>query len=217
MTLKVGMQHRVLKFYQVCSNDGPGWTLTYLRQGLIWSIVLLYAKTVKHGFFRHYCCLWCQSWQMQLTKWVHKPVWISKVSVIDWPWSKVTQIQHLQTSFPKIRLGGLKPNFIWSLNGMGEQTFVQMVQVTWPMWPPCPYMLKTLKNLLLRNRKADDHESWYAASGTLVLPSLFKWWPKLTLTYFTARPNLVPYAFVWEKVNNGFFRNYNYSLSYKSW
>ena len=23
--------------------------------------------------------------------------------------------------------------------------------------------------------------------------------PELTLTYFTARPNLVPYAFVWEK------------------
>ena len=28
MTLKVGM-HRVLKYYQVCSNDDPGLTLTY--------------------------------------------------------------------------------------------------------------------------------------------------------------------------------------------
>ena len=29
MTLKVGMWHRVLKYYQVCSNDNLGLTLTY--------------------------------------------------------------------------------------------------------------------------------------------------------------------------------------------
>ena len=29
MTLKVGRQHRVLKYYQVYSNDDPGLTLTY--------------------------------------------------------------------------------------------------------------------------------------------------------------------------------------------
>ena len=29
MTLKVRMQHRVLKFYQVCSNYDPELTLTY--------------------------------------------------------------------------------------------------------------------------------------------------------------------------------------------
>ena len=28
MTLKLVMQHRVLKYYQVCSNDDPGLTLT---------------------------------------------------------------------------------------------------------------------------------------------------------------------------------------------
>ena len=31
MTLKLGMQHRVLEYYQVCSNDDPGFTLTYFR------------------------------------------------------------------------------------------------------------------------------------------------------------------------------------------
>ena len=37
MTLKVGMQHLVLKYYQVYSNDDPGLTLTYLtaRSNLI--------------------------------------------------------------------------------------------------------------------------------------------------------------------------------------
>ena len=29
MTLKLGMQHRVLEYYQICSNDCPGLTLTY--------------------------------------------------------------------------------------------------------------------------------------------------------------------------------------------
>ena len=29
MTLKLGMQHQVLKYYQIPSNDVPGLTLTY--------------------------------------------------------------------------------------------------------------------------------------------------------------------------------------------
>ena len=29
MTLKLGMRHRVLEYYQICSNDDPGLTLTY--------------------------------------------------------------------------------------------------------------------------------------------------------------------------------------------
>ena len=44
MTLKVCMQHRVLEYYQVCSNDDPGLTLTYLRQGQILCLMLLYGK-----------------------------------------------------------------------------------------------------------------------------------------------------------------------------
>ena len=35
--------------------------------------------------------------------------------------------------------------FMWSLYRMGEQKCVQTVQVTWPVWPPCSYMVKTLK------------------------------------------------------------------------
>ena len=33
---------------------------------------------------------------------------------------------------------------------------------------------KTLKNLLFPEPKGDDLETWYAASGAQVLPSLFK-------------------------------------------
>ena len=60
------------------------------------------------------------------------------------------------------------------------------------------YMVKTLNNLLLWNQKACDLETWYVASGARVLPSSNDD-PGLTLTYFTGRSNLVPYAFLWEK------------------
>ena len=44
--------------------------------------------------------------------------------------------------------------------------------------------------------KADDLETWYAASSTWVLPSLFKWCPWVDLDLFYGK---VPYAFVREK------------------
>ena len=47
MTLKLGMQNWVLEYFQVCSNDDPWLTLTYVRQGQIWSLMLLYGKKVK--------------------------------------------------------------------------------------------------------------------------------------------------------------------------
>ena len=58
-----------------------------------------------------------------------------------------------------------------------------------------PMCGKNHKNL----QKADDLESWYAASGTQVLPNYSEDDPWLTLTYFTAMSNLVPYSFVREK------------------
>ena len=60
-------------------------------------------------------------------------------------------------------------------------------------------MVKALNNLL-RNQNADDLET--AALSTKVLPNYqicSNDDPGLTLTYFTAMSNLVPYAFVWEK------------------
>ena len=57
-------------------------------------------------------------------------------------------------------------------------------------------MVKTLKNLLLRNQKADDLETWYAASGDKYYQVCSNDDAGLTLTYFTARSKLIPYAFV---------------------
>ena len=66
-----------------------------------------------------------------------------------------------------------------------------------------------VKNLW--NYTANDLESWYAASGSRVLPNLFIDDPELTLTYFTARSVLIPYAFVWEKGKTGTVRGSDYS------
>ena len=49
MTLKLGMQHWVLEFYLVCSNDDPGLTLTYFtaRSNLVhYAFVWEKGKTV---------------------------------------------------------------------------------------------------------------------------------------------------------------------------
>ena len=81
--------------------------------------------------------------------------------------------------------------------GWGMKVTIQMVYVTCPRCPPCPYMVKTLKNLLFWNQKAYDLECWYRVLMYYQVCSNDD--PKLTLTYFTARSNLVPYAIVWEK------------------
>ena len=88
---------------------------------------------------------------------------------------------------------------------MGERQFVQMILVTWPRWLPCPYMIKTLKNLLLRNQKADDLETWY----TRVLLHLFKCWPRVDLDLFYGRVKFGPLCFCkGKRQNNVFFRNH---------
>ena len=91
------------------------------------------------------------------------------------------------------------PNFIWSLLGTGKWKFVKTVQVTWPRWSPCQYMVKTLKIFFSRTKRLmtlkfgmqhQMHE-YYQVYANYV--------PGLTMTYFKARSNLLPYAFVWEK------------------
>ena len=60
-------------------------------------------------------------------------------------------------------------------------------------------MVKTLKNVLLRNLKADDLETWYVALGAGVLPSLFKWWPLANLDLFDGTVKFGPLWFCMEK------------------
>ena len=71
---------------------------------------------------------------------------------------------------------------------LGVWKIIRMVVITWPRWPPHPYMVKNnnkLSNVLLRNQKTDDLQTWCTASGTRALQSVgINDDPGLTLTFF---------------------------------
>ena len=72
-----------------------------------------------------------------------------------------------------------------------------MVAFRWLRWPPCQYVVKIFKNLLLQNRGCLGAESLQNSSGTGGLLKLLKWWSYIDDLFFTARSSLLPYAFVW--------------------
>ena len=100
------------------------------------------------------------------------------------------------------------PNFVWKFSGTRKWKSVGMMLVTWPRWPPRPYMVKPFKNLLLWNRRADFHETWYVALGTPAHHSLFKWWPWNDLDLFYNNVKFGNLGFsIGKSENSGFFRN----------
>ena len=76
-----------------------GWPWPILHQGQIWSHRLLYGKSENYLYFGHYCGLRSQSCLKHVAKWLYDVEWVSKVKVILWPWSKVTQISKLKLVF----------------------------------------------------------------------------------------------------------------------
>ena len=114
-------------------------------------------------------------------------LWQLKVKAIHWLLTKVTLIQHFQTSFPQKKKKKRKAvwsqisNFIWGLHGMKicSNVLDHMTKMA-----SRPIYGKNLQNILLRNKEACDPESWYTATGTQVLPNLFKWWQWVYLDLF---------------------------------
>ena len=88
-------------------------------------------------------------------------------------WEKCWEFQ--MTS-PQEPLGQCFSNFIWSLPGAGEWKIAKIGAIHWPRWLLCPYMVKTLKNLLLQNWGSLVAESLRKSSGMGGLPKLLKWW-----------------------------------------
>ena len=92
MTLKVSMQHQVLEYYQIYSNNNPGLTMTYFtaRSNMI-----------------HYAFVWEKGKTMDFSETiVVYDIKVGRCSQLNKYinfyeyWSKVSQIQHFQTSFP---------------------------------------------------------------------------------------------------------------------
>ena len=110
-----------------------------------------------------------------------------------------------QTTSPLKPLSQFCSNFIWSHLRVGKQKIAKIVAVRWPRWPPCPYMVKTFKNLLLQNRECLGAESWHKSSGTRGLPKLLKElsyvdiWPFYGKVKFASLCICMsPITFVWE-------------------
>ena len=125
-------------------------------------------------------------------------VWL-RMSYCDHLLSVICRRPQLWTTSPLKPLGQFSSNFMWSLLLKEDWKIVQMITVRHSRLPPCPYMVKTLKNLLLQNQESFKAESWYIASRTQGLQSCSNDDPRLTFDLFTAKSNLHPHAFVWGK------------------
>ena len=64
------------------------------------------------------------------------------------------------------------------------------------------YGKKYFKNLLLRNRPADFHITWYVASGTPARHSLVKWWPWSDIDLFYGKVKFGNLGFSMRKSEN---------------
>ena len=97
-------------------------------------------------------------------------------------WEKCWEFQ--TSTSPMKPLGQCCSNFMWSPLGAGEWKIAKMVTVHWPRWPPCPYMVKTFKNLFLQNRWCLGAESLHKSLGMGCIPKLLKWWSYIDIWHF---------------------------------
>ena len=108
-----------------------------------------------------------------------------------------SSVHHFQRS-SKL-LGLLKPNFMWSLHGSGEWKFVRGIWVSWPRWPPRPYMVKTLQKSSSLETKGQW--PWALVCSIWALgPSKFVQMMTLGWPWPMARSNFIPYAFIRENL-----------------
>ena len=128
--------------------------LTWIKQWLVLKTNLLvcfgsgcFTRVLLHSFFTCSLFIWLFSSPDPKAHWWANSIPVTPASVVR---------QHFQTSSPLKLLGQLNSFFIWRLLRMGERKFVQMVLVTWPRWPPCPYMVKTLK----KSSSAEPEGRW---------------------------------------------------------
>ena len=113
--------------------------------------------------------------------------------------------QHLQKTSPLKLLGQFPLNFICSLQvkaekvnlfGLGQTTKMDVMP-----WTSCPFMVKTLRTLLLQNRKTDCLKTWNVAFGGQFYKFYINDVTELSLIYFTTM-SIGPLGFVMGKTKN---------------
>ena len=120
------------------------------------------------------------TWAVRLTRWAYS------IPLLRRPLSSSFSLSSSSSSTM------FKHLLLWNRFANQSQILcgASLVQVTWPRWPPCPYMIKTFKNLLLQNQKSYGLETWHVALGTQALQSLYKWWPWVDLDLFYGKVKL---------------------------
>ena len=104
-------------------------------------------------------------------------MWVLKGKVISWPWSKVVYIQKIILDFLRNYCANLNQILYESFQVQGNENLMTWAGHMNNMATTSIYGKKPFKNLLLRNRLADFHETWNVASDTPAHHNLFKWWP----------------------------------------
>ena len=136
-----------------------------------------------------------ENWRLTFLRWAQIcfPVHLYGHHIFVWE-----KCWEFQTISPLKPLGQCCSNFIRSLLCLGERKIAKMVTVHWSRWPPCPYMVKTFKNLL-QNQISPAALSLHKFSGTADLPELLKWWSYFDIWPFYGKVKFASHAFVcWE-------------------
>ena len=197
MTLKVCLQHPVLQYYQVFSNDDPGLTLTYFtsRSNLV-PYAFVWEKVKTMDFLETIAVYDIKVGRCsQLNEYMKLYEYLRSRSLIDLGPNLSDSI--VLSLFSSITTMPIEAKFHMEPPLDGDWKLVKMVQVTWQRWPPCPYVVKTIKDIFLWKWKADDLETWYTALSTRVLPSMFIWCPWVDRNLFYG--NNGNYCSLWYK------------------
>ena len=129
---------------------------------------------------------------MQWTKWVHEALWVPKVKVIHWPWSHSLRFNNLNF-FSSITTWPIKAKlYVESPWDEGKKTFSNYLG-----------HLTKMATIPIYGTKS----SWPSAH-TRVLPSLFKWCPRVDLDLFYCTINIGPVCFChsWTLVQFNIFK-----------
>ena len=130
-----------------------GWPWPILPQGQIWSRRLCMGKSEIYYFLITIATLHLKvAWSIQLNEFMKLNEYQRSRSFFDLG-QRSLRLQCLNFFFSQKQLGHLDPKLIWKLKGEWERKFIQMSWVTWPRWPPCPYMVKTLKIFFSRTNR----------------------------------------------------------------
>ena len=122
---------------------------------------------------------------------------VHRRSVVHPPISKIFSVKAKFNMEPQWD-GGTKV----CLRGLGHMTKIAATPI---------YGKNPSKNLLLQNKRANDLVAWYVAWGLGHKIVCSNDDPKLILTYFTPRSNLVSYAFIWGKLLESLLMQETYS------